>query len=293
MTYCTKTVDSASAVCPVDGKLIELDEEEAGSTPNWLDVVDPDLVLTDTYSMDVEYQHAITEQVEHAVVADDAQVTLCADFVINGNVYAEGLEYDWIDHEPVWCLGTQYLAIRSEICERRTATGSVSEKASQALITMGGSDAGGTTPKVVEAFEGLDLTVTVVVGPGFTNRDRIEAAVEETDAAFVVRENPSDLPKLMANADIAVSASGITVYELLALGTPTIAIPQADNQEPIATTLGERGVVEHLPRGSIELLHDRVKDLSEDQERRGQYRNRGRELVDCQGTDRIYRALAG
>ena len=47
----------------------------------------------------------------------------------------------------------------------------------------------------------------------------------------VVRD-PPDLPERMFQADFAVTTASTTTYELLALGTPIISIPVADNQEP-------------------------------------------------------------
>jgi len=108
---------------------------------------------------------------------------------------------------------------------------------------MGGSDVRNTTPQIVRAFDGTDLRVDVVVGPGFENRAAIDHAVVETTGEFDVIRNPPDLSKRMFNADLAVSATGDTIYELLALGTPTIGLPQADNQKPVADALGDLGAI--------------------------------------------------
>jgi spore coat polysaccharide biosynthesis predicted glycosyltransferase SpsG len=95
----------------------------------------------------------------------------------------------------------------------------------------------------------------------------------------------------MFEADLAVSATGSTSYELLALGTPTIGIPQADNQLPIAEALSNRGAMIHLPRNRTGELAEAIDYLITDTEKRYSLREQGRELIDGQGTERTYQAL--
>lgn len=291
VTYATKTPIAAATVSP-EGAGIRRLEDTGGAGTTFFNRLNPDLVLTDSYEATVEYQRAVTASVDkHAVVMDDARFPLCADYLVNGNVYAPDLEYEWLGTEPEWLIGIRYLPLRSAIRQRREGPLPLRDTPKRALVTMGGSDPEGTTPAAVRAFDGLGLEVTVVVGPGFSNRDNIEIAVSETDAVCGLRCNPRDLPELMAGADLAVSASGSTVYELLALGTPTIAVPVADNQELIARALDGRGVLEGLPLGQLDELPGRIADLVGDGARRRRYHDRGMDLVDCQGPSRIFREL--
>ncbi|MFB6255831.1 MAG: glycosyltransferase [Haloplanus sp.] len=93
----------------------------------------------------------------------------------------------------------------------------------------------------------------------------------------------------MFHADLAVSATGTTIYELLALGTPTVGLPQADNQEPIADALAEREAIV-VPDGKTR-LSDAIRDLAADADRRRTLRERGRALVDGEGVHRVYDAV--
>jgi spore coat polysaccharide biosynthesis predicted glycosyltransferase SpsG len=156
---------------------------------------------------------------------------------------------------------------------------------------MGGSDIRGTTPTIVRAFDGLGLEVDVIIGPGFDNGDAIERAVRETDANFDVVEDPNDLPERMFEADFAVSATGTTIYELLALGTPTIGLPQADNQEPIAKELAEREAIETADGSTSSKVHATIEMLSTSPKRRRELRDRGTSLLDASGAERVYDVL--
>jgi len=299
--YLTRTPKGVASVCPDGVDIVGLsDGDTNGKGPKTEAVVErlrevaPDAVLTDTYEADEQYQTAVRSAVEtSAVVLDDTRHTVCADYLINGNVYASDLEYEWTGPEPMWCLGTDYLLVRDEIRRAATDPPALRERPQRAVVTMGGSDIRDATTGVCRAFDGLDVTVDVVVGPGFENHDRIRRAVAETDATFDVVETPSDFPGRIATADIAVSAAGSTTYELLAVGTPTVAVPQADNQWPVAEALASRGAIEFLDPGSMDKLSARIGALLEDTERRRAMRETGRKLVDCRGVERVHCLLAG
>jgi spore coat polysaccharide biosynthesis predicted glycosyltransferase SpsG len=158
---------------------------------------------------------------------------------------------------------------------------------------MGGSDIKGTTPGVMDAFESVDteVSVDVIVGPGFQNLDSIRQVAKETETRFTLYEDPENFPEIISRADLAVSAAGSTTYELLAVGTPTIAIPQADNQEPIARALAERDAVRRHDPDDLDTLGVEIEALLADAESRHDLRRRGRDLVDCRGTERIYRSV--
>lgn len=295
VTYATRTPGNAREVCPEGVEVVGLDSGHGHAAfLEWLSEVCPDVVLTDSYDVDTEQQQSIVERVPRlGVVLDDTRFTIRADVLINGNVYAPDIDYEWLGPEPAWCLGTDYLLLRAEIRELAGEEPLFRETAERALITMGGSDIRNTTPQVVRAFDGTDLCVDVIVGPGFENRAAIDEAVAETEGEFDVVEDPPDLPERMFRADLAVSATGTTIYELLALGTPTIGLPQADNQEPIADALTERNAIVMPDGEDADSLRSTIDSLANDPKRRRSILETGRALVDGRGVERVYEILSG
>ena len=92
----------------------------------------------------------------------------------------------------------------------------------------------------------------------------------------------------MFQADLAVSTSSSTTYELLALGTPIISIPVADNQKPIANSLRKRNAATVLERGLIkDEIHEAIENHIATPKLRRRRREKGRELVDGKGVKRI------
>jgi spore coat polysaccharide biosynthesis predicted glycosyltransferase SpsG len=142
----------------------------------------------------------------------------------------------------------------------------------------------------MRAFDGLDLHVEAVVGPGFSDAQeravRDAAAAVSTDVTVVC--DPADLPDRMFRADFAVSTAGTTTYELLALGTPIVSVPVVDNQRPIANALRDRGLAAVVERcDDASPLRMAIETYVNDPDIRRERRSRGRRLIDGRGTERV------
>lgn len=295
VTYATTTPEIAHSVYPSQSRMLTLERDgERERFPEWVEKKQPDVLLTDSYDVGTAYQRSLNRVAPcFCVVLDDTRHAVCADILVNGNVYAPELQYEYEGDEPEWCLGLDYLLLREEIRTLAQQSPPWRDPPERALVTMGGSDIRGTTPEVLPAFEGTDLTVDVIIGPGFDqeNEREIERVAQETEADLRLLRGPSDLVDRMFQADLAVSATGTTSYELLALGTPTIGIPQADNQIPIVEALREDGAMVHLPPTEIDGLAAAVEELIMDATERWSLRERGRELLDGAGSERVYKTL--
>jgi len=291
VTYATTTSDHVAEVCPPAIETLQLPSRtDVSSLLDHLDQTDADAALLDSYLADENYQRTVRDSVPLAVVSDDTRHPICADVLVNGNLYAPDLDYETLGNEPVWCLGPDYLLLRSAITQLAAREPPWREEPVRALITMGGSDMKNLTPTALRAFDGLDLRVDAIVGPGFSDEQEqeIQTVAENISADVFITRDPEDLPERMFQADFAVCTASSTVYELLALGTPIVSIPVVDNQEPIATALRERDAATVLERGTDETAFRRAVDeyMIDDSLRWGR-RERGRNLVDGMGTKRI------
>lgn len=291
VTVATTTPQPAREVFPATVDINRLrTRDNLDELTDWLDMNRPDAVFTDSYPVDTEYQCAIREQAPLAVLQDDDRHAVCADLFVNGNLYAPGLNYEFVGQEPETCLGTDYVLLRNEVRNYAADEPPWRDQPERALVTMGGSDIANLTPTVVRAFDGLDIHVDAIVGPGCSEsqeRDVREAA-RTISAEVHVRRDPDDLAERMFQADFAVSTASSTTYELLAMGTPIVCIPVADNQELIASALRDRNAAIVLDRGGDEkAFQDAVRKYVSNAELRWKRRVYGRDLVDADGVSRI------
>jgi spore coat polysaccharide biosynthesis predicted glycosyltransferase SpsG len=99
------------------------------------------------------------------------------------------------------------------------------------LVVMGGTDPQACAPLVVDALAatGLDLDVTAIA------TSATEAGLRDRQASWApgrltVTLPVADLPERMAAADLVVTASGTSLWELCALRTPMAAVAVVENQ---------------------------------------------------------------
>lgn len=290
VTYATTNSKHVREICPNAVKTVELPVRD-NPTPfvEWLDTATPDIVFTDAYPIDTRYQRAVRNQVPLAVLQDDTHHTVYADVFVNPNLYAADLDYEFVDPEPRTCLGTDYVLLRDEISELAAHDPPWREMPERVIITMGGSDTADLTPTVIRAFDGCNLHVDAIVGPGFSRNQEREIRDTASDVATDVRvvRDPDDLPERMFQADFAVSTASTTTYELLALGTPIVSRPIVDNQDLIAAALDERNAATVLERGDGEAAFRRaIKEYATDTTLRQERQELGRNMIDGQGAER-------
>lgn len=293
VTFATQTPEAVEEVCPAEIDVHEFGRPDPETLVSWLDRRKPEVVVLDVPCVDTEYQAVVYDAVPTAVtIQDDDQHTVCADMVVNGNVFAPALNYDWIGSEPRWCLGSNYLLMRRVFRECQCEIYRLEETPKRGLLTMGGSDVRATTPTALRAFGDIGLDVDVIIGPGFTsdNRTEIRRISHNLECHVELHINPNDrrLVDLMSQAGVAVSATGTTVYELLARGTPTIGIPQSDNQVPVANALAEHGALRALRLGdSTDRIGEELAKVVNDTSLRQSLQRAGLDLVDGRGTERV------
>jgi len=294
VTLATRTVESGRDVYPSDVRVVDVGDD-AGR--DWLDDVDPDVLLTDSYDVDTDHQSLLRDAVPAlCVVTDGTRHVLDCDVAVNGNLYAPSLSYEWRREEPRWCLGPEYLLLRRAVRERAASRSRVDEttRPRRAVVTFGGSDVRHTTPDGVRAFDGSGLNVDVVLGPGVPSdrAETVRTVADRVAADVTVHRSPDDLVELFARADLAVSGCGSTVYELLAIGTPFVAVTMAENQRPIGSALADRDLATVLEMDpSPASIRDAVASLLDDDALRARRSRRGRELIDGRGVERVHRCL--
>ena len=194
--------------------------------------------MLDGYHFDPAYQKAIREAGYRLLVVDDTAhlPAYHADVLLNQNIYAPQLTYSYDPH-TVLLLGPMYALLRPEFLVWKEWERHIPDTARHILVTLGGGDSDNVTLKVIQALHDIrlpDLEIRVIVGPANPHRDSLVAAIEHGPHSVELLFDVTDMPGLMAWADIAVSAAGSTCWELLFMGLPSLVGVLADNQVPIA-----------------------------------------------------------
>lgn len=195
-----------------------------------------DILITDSYEIDYNYLDIMKKTGIFLVSIDDLnQHDFPCDIVINGNIYAEDLNYKNVTGKTCFLLGTRYVLMRKEF--RDLPKKQIKIKPKNILITIGGSDPKGFTIEILKILMSdknlSNLNFDVVIGPSFDIElvtDINKFTKNYTNISTYYNVNSTIMRDLMIKADIAISAGGSTLYELAAAGVPTIGIITADNQ---------------------------------------------------------------
>jgi spore coat polysaccharide biosynthesis predicted glycosyltransferase SpsG len=163
------------------------------------------------------------------------------------------------------------------------------------LVTLGGTDRTNLGPALLSALDAIaaDFAITFVSGPFARNHSQVSRLAAGAQHRVQVLHAPAEIIELMRSADLAICAAGHTVYELAALGTPTVAIAVAGNQLQHATAFSQQNAIEFFrcDPACVAAVQRSVVALMSDANRRRVMSSAGQRAVDGQGSLRVARTV--
>ncbi|MBM4431506.1 MAG: UDP-2,4-diacetamido-2,4,6-trideoxy-beta-L-altropyranose hydrolase, partial [Chloroflexi bacterium] len=208
-------------------------------------------VVVDGYHFGADYQQAIKQAGLRLVFVDDYGHAshYYADLVLNQNIYADESLYRNREPYTRLLLGTQYALLRREFWPWRGWRREVPPVAHKVLVTLGGSDLDNVTFKVVQSLQQVQiqgLEAVVVVGSSNPHYAELQRAAQDAPIPIRLESNVTNMPELMAWADVAVSAGGSTCWELVFMGLPSLILILSSNQRAVAAGLEATGAAVNL-----------------------------------------------
>jgi UDP-2,4-diacetamido-2,4,6-trideoxy-beta-L-altropyranose hydrolase len=258
------------------------------------------VVVADGYRFSEEYQRAVYGRARALLVLDDfGQIgAYRADLVLDQNL---GTSEDHYLNRPSTCgllLGPEYVMLRREFLDVVRGRRKVEPVVSNVLVTTGGADIGGFAARIVGVVEEIpdSLDITVVVGGASSGKESIEDWALSSHHRVRSIENATNMAQLMAEADLAVSTAGSTVWELAYLGVPAVLGVVAENQRLGAAALEKAGAAvtfDGTATSAVEELRGALNLVYGDQSRRSAMTEAAQRMVDGMGVARVVRAIIG
>ncbi len=251
------------------------------------------ILLIDHYDLDLEVLGNSAMQTGLLVAFDDTGTrALPVDLVINGSLNAAKIDYSSLGASRV-LAGIDYQVLRSDLLPNRTKNPEMPPK--KLLITIGGGDPLGLTADLLEFLGNRicpywpELYVDFIIGP-YTPVPRASY-----HPAITCHHAPTGITDLIANADVALSASGQTLMELLYCSVPTVALCLADNQESNIQALDGAGCIisaGYAGRdGWLEQLEQALKQLLENSSLRLKLVSATESMIKGNGAERVVNAM--
>lgn len=202
-----------------------------------------DLLIFDNYDLDASYEKHFRPYVKKILVIDDLANRPHDCDVLVDQTYGRKPE-DYSSLVPDMCeiltgsdyalLSPDFIKIRPQALVKRENTSEIK----RILISMGGSDPNNYTIKVLKMIQeaGFEGTIDVVLGFTAPHLKEVREFAGTLLNQVIFHKNPN-MAQLIYDADLAVGASGTSIWERCCLGLPSFNIIVADNQKLIYDTL--------------------------------------------------------
>ncbi len=251
-----------------------------------LEAYQPDIIVLNKLDNPPAYVRWLRALAPLVVTIDDAG---------EGAAHAD-VSINVLYHRPGALTDSRYIVLRREFQAIHAREKVVAPEVRELLITQGGSDTYGFAPRILRALESITLRLhcVVVVGPAFRHHAELEAAVSASTLDLSVVRNVRNMAELMWRADLAITAGGLSVFELCCVGTPSLVVCGEPFEVETAARVDAAGAVVNLGFGGdldYAALRGAVEALAASADKRRQMSARGKELVDGRGCERIVRLL--
>jgi UDP-2,4-diacetamido-2,4,6-trideoxy-beta-L-altropyranose hydrolase len=229
-----------------------------------------DLLVIDNYDIDEVYEKHFRASAKKIMVIDDlANRQHDCDILLDQTFGRESEDYKNL--VPSHCnilAGSDYVLLRKEFIHLRSKALEKRRKTTQVnriLVSMGGGDQSSYTLKALDMIKdsGFQGAIDVVLGFHTKGTSQIRRFLETLPNASTIHVN-ADMPKLMYDADLAIGASGSSVWERCCLGLPQVLVKTACNQKKIYSNLVNKvdGIYTNLDVGLKSFVQCNSEDLA-------------------------------
>jgi len=259
-----------------------------------------DWVVVDHYALD--------EQWERAMQGVAARIAVIDDLANRGHDCSLLLDQSLDDSGPAryralvptdctLLLGPNYALLRPEFAAARKESLARRRQPllERVLLFMGGSDPQDETSR---ALQGVALAarklrhVDIVVGQAYRGLERLREGIHASGLPAQLHVQTGDMARLMAQADLAITAGGGVSWEKCTLGLPSLVVIVGDNQHLIAHALAAAGAQVTLGWAHAVSPQDYAKQLDRlDEAALAEMSLRAAAICDGGGTQRVLEHL--
>jgi UDP-2,4-diacetamido-2,4,6-trideoxy-beta-L-altropyranose hydrolase len=215
-----------------------------------------DLLVVDHYQRDAGFETACRPWARRILVIDDLADRLHeCDMLLDQTPGRVPDEYRrFVPCECRLLMGHDYALVRPEFfaLRRRALLRAENRRVRRVLVALGATDADNVAARVLDgiAASGCAVEVDVVLGAAAPHLAEVRRLAMQGCVPVRVHVDVADMADLMARADVAIGAAGMSSWERCCLGLPALLVIMADNQRDNAQALVNAGAARLLGRGA-------------------------------------------
>lgn len=260
-----------------------------------------DLLVVDHYGRDASFEKACRPWARRVLAIDDLpNRSHDCDVLLDQTFGREAAEYDdRIGPDVIRLCGSAYALLRPEfagcagLVERSASDGA--KPVERILVSMGATDPHNATALVLDGIResGLEAYVDIVLGQSAPHAEQIRSVAAKMTAGATLHLGVKNPAPLLATADIAVGAGGVSAWERCCFGLPTIMMPLFDNQRDVVARLAQAGAVRTIDKDAFgaAAIAQALKALATDTPTRTEMSRCARLVADGRGVARAGLAL--
>lgn len=231
--------------------------DDARQTLDAVPATGTDWLIVDHYALDAAWEEPLRATCRRLLVIDDlANRPHKADLLLDQNLGRTPQHYSGLLPATARVLtGPYYALMRDDFAkwrERALTRRRQLERPARWLISLGGVDAdnisGQMLDLLVQGAANDIVSLDVVLGRGSPHQEAVGAAMREWCDKGQLHVGTAHMARLVAEADVAIGAAGVSAWERCALGLPSLIVLQAENQRPGAEALVAAGAALWLGR---------------------------------------------
>lgn len=255
------------------------------------------LLLIDTYQVTKEYVEELRQYGKIAYLGSKSGYLGELDLLIN---YSTDINFSFYNNNyknTSLLLGPSFAPLRKEF---QHIIPTCKKTIRKILVTTGNTDQNNIVSSIINGIMPIikdkSITLDVIVGPMFKNNEHLHKAYDNCPCV-VLRENVKSISSIMKECDLAISANGTTVYELSAIGLPTISFAIVEEQVKSAEALHKLGAVDYCGKAfenmdfCIKAIIERVSYYIDHIDEMIALAERAHSLIDGNGVDKIANAI--
>lgn len=256
-------------------------------------------LLVDSYAATATYLNSLNKLTPVAYFDIFCKEKYDISFLINYDGYCKIDSYKtkYADTNVKYLIGPEYASLREQFRNRNKKT---PDKIKNILLLSGGMDRYNAIGRQIEFFkdkpEFLNYEYFLVAGLLNENIEFLKRLADKYNNVHLLR-NVVNMADLMEKNDIAVSAASTTLYELCAIGTPTIFYEASDDQLEDKLFFANKDIMLYTGdfrfnfAKTIEEIWKNIKLLSENRELWEKYSKKMKTVTDGKGAERIVDAI--
>jgi len=208
------------------------------------DAYGPDWLVIDHYRLSQVDERALRAPGRRVMVMDDlADRPRDCDLLLDPGYGRVTEDYRGLVPEGANVLaGPRYALVRPEFAAARPQVLAGRQvPVRRVLVSLGLTDVGGVTGKVVQALLPMlgKLQLDIALGSAAPSLGALRAM---NDPRISLHVDAADMARLTAEADLAIGAGGSSTWERACLGLPAVTVILADNQRDLALRMQADGL---------------------------------------------------